>query len=112
MNKEKNEKAYKQWVSQYTPTQIFQANAARRQLKKIYLEKHPELKKTSKSDVAPIQDERQVKQVVTAYFHFVVDRHQSGDFDNMSVQERSPLIAREWKQLSAQEKKVNFTAVV
>lgn len=110
VNKEKNEKAYKQWLSQHTPEQIYQANVARRQLKKIYNEKHPNTKHTLK--YKPIHDDRLVKNVMSAFIYFSMDRHLSGDFHRMSLSEAGPLVAREWKALSAQEKKVNSIALV
>src|SRR5690349_14460733 len=102
-NKEKNAHAHSQWLSQFTPQQVHEANSARKQLKKIHLARHPKLKPTSK--YAPLHDDRLLKRPVTAYVHFTQDRHASGDFKGMAIAESAKLIGREWKALSANEKK-------
>ena len=98
---------YKQWVDSYAPEEIWAANNARAQLRRqIPAEKR---RRTSWS---PIEDPRQVKRPVTAYVQFSVNRNASGDFNNISVPERSRLIAREWRELSADEKKVRRSPIV
>lgn len=71
----------------------------------MYMEKHPKTKHTQK--YPPLHDDRLVKRPVTAYILFNSNRHASGDFHRMPLKESSALIGREWKELSAQEKKVS-----
>lgn len=87
-------------MSQHTPAEIKAANAARNQLKQ-------KAKKEGKKKVYKhIQDERVVKQPRTSYTYFLTDRFASGDMKHMKIGEVGALIGREWKALSAAEKKV------
>ncbi|KIW12978.1 hypothetical protein PV08_08165 [Exophiala spinifera] len=98
-NKQQNTIAYKNWVQSYTPLQIKQANNARHQLTK-------KAKAAGKKTKYPtIQDDRAVKAPRNAYTFFFTDRHLSGDMSGMSVGESGKLLGREWKNLSAAEKK-------
>lgn len=54
-----------------------------------------------------LQDHRQVKGVTGAYTRFYIDRQASGDFKGLKAKEAATLAGREWKGLSASEKKVN-----
>ena len=60
---------------------------------------------------AHIHDDRLVKQPVNAYSHFLADRIKSGDFKDMKIPEVGPLIAREWKALTAGDKQVSIDYV-
>ncbi|KAK5091063.1 hypothetical protein LTR05_001243 [Lithohypha guttulata] len=102
INKEKNDKTFKKWLSQYTPDQIREANNARRQLKKIWQSKHPTPKHNKEFPL--LKDDRLVTRPTGAYAYFTRDRFASGDFARMHVPEASKLIAREWRALSATEK--------
>ena len=54
-----------------------------------------------------LQDHRQVKRVTGAYTRFYIDRQASGDFKGLKAKEAARLAGREWKGLSASEKKVS-----
>jgi hypothetical protein len=64
-------------------------------------------KEGSKKTYRHIQDERAVKQPRRAYTFFLMDRFSTGDYKNMKVAEVGSLIGREWRALSAAEKKVS-----
>ena len=105
-NKEKNEKAYRQFIESHTPLQIYEANLARNQLKKL-----------SKSDPKKpnrlwihLNDERQVKRPSSAFIRFYIDRQTTNDYKGMTAVTRSELVSREWKALTAAEKKVSQVA--
>jgi len=89
-------------LSEHTPTEIKAANNARNQLKK------KAKKEGKKKTYNHIQDERIVKQPRTPYTYFLTDRFASGDMKHMKIGEVGPLIGREWKALSAAEKKVSL----
>ena len=103
-NRAKNEAAYKGWVQTYSPLQIKDANNARNQL----LREAKAKKVKSLSHYRPINDDRIVKSRVAAYAFFLKDRYDSGDFTGMTKAETFGLIGREWKALSAAEKKVSL----
>ena len=100
-NKAKNEAAYKQWLLSFTATQIREANYARSALKR------DSKKNGGHKQFQHIQDNRLVKQPTGAYSYFLKERHASGDMSGMKVRESGGLVAREWKALSAGEKKVS-----
>ncbi|KPI41810.1 uncharacterized protein AB675_5322 [Cyphellophora attinorum] len=100
-NKEKNATAYKKWVQSYTPLQIKQANLARAQLLR-------EAKAKKQKSLAPyraIKDDRQPKLPASPWALFVADRTQTGDYKGMTPKESFQLMSREYKGLSAGEKK-------
>jgi hypothetical protein len=99
-NKAKNVAAQKKWVQSFEPLRIKQANHARDLLRQ-------EAKKAGKKTLyTHIKDDRLVKMPATQYSLFLKDRYDSGDMKGMTVNEASKLIAREWKDLNAAEKKV------
>lgn len=49
-----------------------------------------------------------MKGPVSSYLRFFVERIGTGDYKHIAVKERTKLIAREWRELGASEKKVNF----
>ena len=93
-NKAANDTAYRQWIESHTPTVIHEANLARQHLKRLGVH------------ATPLQDHRQVKGLRTTYTYFYQSRMQTGDFRGLKVSEAAKLIGREWKGLSASEKKV------
>jgi hypothetical protein len=87
-------------LSEYTPAEIKAANAARNQLKK-------QAKLAgSKKVFNHIQDERLVRRPRMPFNYFLTDRFASGDMKHMKLGEVGALVSREWKALSAAEKKV------
>lgn len=88
-----NATAYRQWIESHTPTIIHDANLARQHLKRLGVK------------AVPLQDHRQVKGLSNPYSYFYKERMQSGDFRGLKVAEAAKLIGREWKGLSASEKK-------
>ncbi|KAL9133851.1 MAG: hypothetical protein Q9175_004971 [Cornicularia normoerica] len=92
-NKAANAAAYRQWVESYTPAIIHEANLARHHLKRLGV-KSPQL-----------QDHRQVKGPRTSFTYFYGERYRSGDLRGLKVSEATKLAGREWKGLSASEKK-------
>ncbi|KAI1132072.1 hypothetical protein F5Y10DRAFT_261551 [Nemania abortiva] len=97
-NKLANGATYKAWVESHTPQQIYDANSARRALKK----KHSFPKGTLKL----IRDDRLPKRPLTAFALFTKARWASGDFAGGStpIGETMGRIAREWKGLKAAER--------
>ena len=103
-NKSKNQAAHNRWLQSYTPLQIKEANNARDQLKR-------DAKAAGKSKAIArynhIKDDRLVKQPANPYAMFVQDRVASGDLNGMQVKEYGSLLGREFKELSATQKKVS-----
>lgn len=54
-----------------------------------------------------IEDERRVKRPSSAWTHFFSERVKSTDFKGIALQEKSRLIADEWRALSGDEKQVS-----
>lgn len=100
-NKAKNETAYKQWLSMYTPKQVKEANNARQALKRA------NKKAGGHKMYASIHDSRLVKQPVSPYTYFLVERNATGDFTGMKIAELGGLVGKEWKALSSSDKKVS-----
>ncbi|KAF7512448.1 hypothetical protein GJ744_001383 [Endocarpon pusillum] len=98
-NKAKNEAAFKKWLGEHSPVEIKAANIARSQLRR------QAKKEGSKKTYPHIQDERIVKRPQPPYTYFVMERFASGDMKNMKIGEYAALIGREWRALSAEEKK-------
>ncbi|KAJ9498009.1 hypothetical protein H2202_006612 [Exophiala xenobiotica] len=98
-NQEKNRVAYKKWVQSITPLQTKQANNARRLLNKRILAAG------MKQKVPLIQDDRRVKGRRNGYTFFFAERHSSGDLKGMTLAESGKLVGKEWKEMSASEKK-------
>ena len=99
-NQTKNEIAYKKWLESHTPAQIRDANNARNQLRAQA--KAEGIKRTYQH----IKDDRLVKQPLNAYGFFLKDRVASGDMTGMRITEIGQLVGKEWKALSAADKKV------
>lgn len=93
-NKAANATAYRQWIESHTPTIIHEANLARQHLRRLG------------GRVSQLQDHRQVKGLRGPFTWFHQERRQSGDLRGLKVGEAAKLTAREWKALSASEKKV------
>ncbi|KAK5455270.1 hypothetical protein LTS15_005990 [Exophiala xenobiotica] len=58
-----------------------------------------------KKKVPLIQDDRRVKSMRNGYSFFFAERHSSGDLKGMTVAESGKLVGKEWKEMSASEKK-------
>lgn len=101
-NRRKNDIAHKSWVEKHSPLEIKQANLARNQLRR-----HAK-KVGSKRTYPHIKDDRLVKAPANQYSLFLKDRYDSGDMKGMTIAEVGKLVGREWKSLSASEKKVSL----
>ncbi|KAK5120526.1 hypothetical protein LTR85_006181 [Meristemomyces frigidus] len=101
-SKEAAQAEYKRWVESHTPEQIQAANRARTTLRRK--SKAVETGKRKIGQWPAIHDERAVKRPLSAFAQFTTNRHASGDFKNITLPERSKLIAQEWKALSENEK--------
>ena len=88
---------YRQWIESHTPTAIYEANLARLSLRRRKVRGYHKL-----------QDHRQVKGRLNAYALFMKDRLLSGDMKGLKGPEAFRLTAREWKGLSASERKASF----
>jgi hypothetical protein len=91
---------YEAWIKTYTPDQIRIANNARAQLRKLLADTY----KTKPAHTDKLLDDRAVKRPTSIFATFVKERHASGDFKNINLQDAMKLIANEWKALSAGEK--------
>ncbi len=105
-----NRAQYTAWIRTHTPDQIRIANNARALLRK-------KLAGTLKSKKFPahtgkLHDDRLAKQPITSYICFSKDRWLSGDFKGIKNSEAAKLISKEWKALSAGEKKVCFVLML
>ena len=87
-------------MQSHSPLDIKKANNARRLLTRK--SKAAGKKKTYK----PIHDDRLVRQPLTSYTYFTLERNSSGDLNGMTVAERGKLVGQEWKALSAAQKQV------
>jgi hypothetical protein len=98
-------KTFEAWIKQHTPEQIRQANLARAYLRRV-VEK-PSMRRR----YFRLEDDRALKQPLSGYLRFSMERRNSGDMKSISLTEVSKLAAQEWKALSAGEKKVSFSIV-
>ena len=98
-NKAANRAALIKWVESYTPLQIHEANVARRSLTRLRSKKGGRKFET-------IKDDRLVRHPINAYARFYKNRQASGDFKGLKATEAAKLAGREWRALSAAEKKV------
>jgi hypothetical protein len=90
-----------EWVHTFTPEEIRVANRARATLRRVLKDKQ----KATPAHTEKIPDDRHVKKR-TAFSDFVKARYDTGDFKGIKASDAAPLIAAEWKALSATEKKV------
>ncbi|KAL9098776.1 MAG: hypothetical protein Q9163_005625 [Psora crenata] len=102
-NKAANEKAYRQFIESHTALEIYKANLARAALRRLSRAKAGARHRSSKW--GPLRDERQVKNPKTSYILWCEERHKSGDLNGMTTATRGSLLGREWKSLTAAEKK-------
>lgn len=91
-----NEKAYTAWLESHEPAVIHAANLARANLRR----------RKVKGGYNQLQDPRLVKGRRTPYAIFTRARFATGDLKGLKIGEAGQLIGREWKGLSASEKKV------
>ncbi|KAI4248096.1 MAG: hypothetical protein L6R40_001185 [Gallowayella cf. fulva] len=94
-NKAAYESTYQEWIRSHTPTQIHEANKARKLLRS----------RTSSRSWQKLHDERQVSRLRGGYISFSIQRFRSGDFSGMRVSESSKLIGAEWRGMSESDKK-------
>lgn len=96
----KNDVAYKAWVETHTPQAIYDANLARKQLKRKY--------DFPKASLKLIRDERVPKQPPNAFALFVKARWASGEYStkNDPITAITSKITNEWKGLSEAERQV------
>ena len=100
-NKAKNDAAYKKWLSEHAPLEIKAANAARDKLRK-------QARKEGKRKIySHIQDERLVKKPRSSYSYFLANRFATGDLKYMKISEAGFVVGREWRALTAAQKKVD-----
>ncbi|KAI5866852.1 hypothetical protein GGS23DRAFT_593585 [Durotheca rogersii] len=97
-NKAANRAAYKKWVNSFTPAQIHDANKARKRLKRKY--------DIPKGFAKLIHDDRQPKRPASSFVLFTKARWASGDYANKPITESAKLIGQEWKNLSAEDRRV------
>lgn len=99
-NKLTNAATYKSWVESHPPQEVYNANLARKNLKRKY--------NMPKGTLKLIHDERVPKRPSTAYARFTKARWASGEFAGVpeSMHQVAGRIAREWKSLSAAERRV------
>ncbi|KAI0889976.1 uncharacterized protein GGS22DRAFT_183325 [Annulohypoxylon maeteangense] len=100
-NRLANVAAYKAWTESYSPQEIYNANNARRLLKKKH--NYP-----PKSGVKIIRDDRLPKQPTTPFSLFTKARWATGDFANKSISESSKALGVEWQSLSEAERAPYF----
>ncbi|KAJ2982297.1 hypothetical protein NUW58_g6473 [Xylaria curta] len=96
-NKLANAAAYKAWVESHSPLDTYNANKARKSLKKKFNFPVGPLK--------TIRDERLPKKPSTPYALFTKARWASGDYTaNGPITEHAQSISREWKSLTTAER--------
>ena len=95
-NRTANEASYAAWVKSHTPSQIRDANIARRSLARILNKPY-----------RPIKDERLVKRPITAYLLYCKERNATGDFKHMAVSDATARTTEEWKGMTESEKSVS-----
>lgn len=94
----KSLREFQEWLSSHTPAQILEANAARARLRRLLVD--------SKSKYAAIKDDRLVKRPLSSYLQYHNERLASGDFRGISTPVACKDIGREYKALTASERKV------
>ena len=95
-NKVAAQEALQKWVTSLPATKIKEANDARKALTRMGVSGYQ----------SRIPDSRTVKQPITPYLYFNIERQATGDFKTIPVGQAAKLIAGEWKTLPAGEKKV------
>lgn len=96
-NRANNAEKYKLWVESHTPAEIYNANLARARLARMNVQ----------SKARKIPDERMPKRPMNAYLTYVKEQWMTGDFSG-AVENTGPELARGWKALPEEEKKVSF----
>ncbi|KAI1423979.1 hypothetical protein F5Y12DRAFT_755002 [Xylaria sp. FL1777] len=93
-----NATVYKRWVESHSVQEIYDANKARKALKRKF--------DIPKGNVKIIHDERLPKRPGTAYTLFTKARWASGDYPGgVPLAETTSSIGREWKSLNAAQRK-------
>ncbi|KAK6006466.1 hypothetical protein QM012_006876 [Aureobasidium pullulans] len=93
----KSLREFQEWLNGHTPAQILEANVARARLRRLVAD--------SGSKYALIKDPRLIKKPTSSYLHYHTERLASGDFRGIGAQVSAKDIAKEFKALSASEKK-------
>ncbi|KAI0459409.1 hypothetical protein F5B21DRAFT_499589 [Xylaria acuta] len=98
-NKLTNAATYKAWVESHSVQEIYDANLARKALKRKY--------RFPKKSVKLIRDDRIPKKPTTAFGLFTKARWASGDYSSggAPISEIASKIANQWKGLTAAERK-------
>ena len=86
-------------MESFSPDEIRKAHFARKALTRLGVKRY--------SNHLKGKDSRQPKQPVSSYIQFNVDRLASGDFDGISLRDRSRLIGHEWKELDETDRQVS-----
>ncbi|GAB7348572.1 hypothetical protein MBLNU459_g6961t2 [Dothideomycetes sp. NU459] len=87
---------FKAWLEAHTPEEIKNANIARKKLR-IKLGDNAK-------NLHPIHDERLVKNPVSSYILFYMDRLATKDFTHVRARDAAKLVTEEWKALTDSEK--------
>ncbi|KAI0817473.1 hypothetical protein GGR55DRAFT_20478 [Xylaria sp. FL0064] len=96
--KASNEVNYKAWLESHSPQEIYEANLARKTLKRKY--------NIPKGPVKTLPDHRLPKRPSTPFALFTKARWASGDYSGESgLASKAPAIAQEWKKLTPAERK-------
>jgi hypothetical protein len=95
-NKVANEVALKAFVESRTVYEIHEANLARSRLRT----------KHGKVGLLPFNDPRYPTRSLTSYFAFIKSRLRSPEFEGQLGQTRIVALAEQWKNMSAEERKV------
>ncbi|KAI1281033.1 hypothetical protein F5Y07DRAFT_316809 [Xylaria sp. FL0933] len=96
--KASNEVNYKAWLESHSPQEIYEANLARKNLKRKY--------NIPKGPVKILLDHRLPKRPSTAYALFTKARWASGDYSGENgLASKALAIAQEWKKLTPAERK-------
>ncbi|KAF2667577.1 hypothetical protein BT63DRAFT_456879 [Microthyrium microscopicum] len=106
-NKKENELDSANWILQYTPEQIKEANSARKLLRRRVVQAYPKRKAPTTRNIlySKLKDDRQPKRPLSAWTMYLVERRSGEAFASSTTTEALKLIAKEWKEMSVAEKK-------
>lgn len=93
----RTKREYDEWLESYTPSQIRDANLARKKLRAMV---------ANGSRWRSIKDERLVKTPSSPFVFYYAERHNSGDFRGTPVLQSSKEAGAEYKALPDSEKQV------
>ncbi|RAL11551.1 HMG-box domain-containing protein [Aspergillus homomorphus CBS 101889] len=99
-NKAKNEEAMAKWIKSYTPTQIRDANKARRRLARL-------TGKKGTKHTMQLEDPRLVSRPLVPFAQFVKTQMQEDlGLASLPIKDRMRRIAESWKSVTPEEKEV------